>query len=276
LAQAKALLAAARPGTRVVVIGGGLLGLEAAAALNANGVTVTVLEGFAWLLPRQLAEPAGRRVQSYVEGLGIAVRCAASVAEIYGDESVQGVRLADDTELGTDLVLLATGVRPNKHLGAQCGLETNRGVIVDDEMRTSDPDIFAAGDAAEHRGVVYGLWPIALGQGAVAGANAAGKKSTFLGQQPSNQLKVLDLPVFSIGQITPADASYDVCEHSDPKAYRRIVCHDGAIVGVNLLGDLSLAAPLKRAIEARLQLSLLPPELRRLPEVQTRTKIRES
>jgi nitrite reductase (NADH) large subunit len=262
--QAKNVLMAARPGTSCVVIGGGLLGLEAAAALNAHGVDVTVLEGFGWLLPRQLAEPAGQMLAEYFEQLGVTIQTGASVAELFGDEAVRGVQLKDNTEIAADLVIIAAGVRPNKYLALQAELETNRGVVVDDDMATSDPYIFAAGDTAEHRGVVYGLWPVALGQGAVAGANAAGVTRVFTGTPPANQLKVLDLPVFSIGQFNPTDAAYTVHEHRKNGSYRRLVCHDGKVVGANLLGDIQTAGALKEAVERELQLADLPPEVRAL------------
>ena len=266
LAQAQRILQVVKPGTEVVVIGGGLLGLEAAAALNSHGARVTVVEGHGWLLPRQLAQSAGELLTAHLEGIGVAIARQAVVAEIYGDETVHGVRLQDRTELPARLVILAAGVRPNKYLPLQAGLETHRGVIVDDAMRTSDPDVFACGDVAEHRGVVYGLWTTALGQGAVAGANAAGGASSFGGTPPANQLKVLDLPVFSIGQFNPVDGGYVVLEHCEGGHLRRFVCHDGAIAGANLVGDLHLAGPIKRAIELGTQLSELPAELRALPE----------
>jgi nitrite reductase (NADH) large subunit len=267
LAHANSVLRSARPGMRCVCVGGGLLGLEAAAALNGRGVAVTVLEGFDWLLPRQLSRPAAARVAAYLEGLGIQIRCSAKLVEILGDESVRAVRLADELELPADLVLFATGVRPNKHLAMQAGLETRQGVVVNDALATSDPAIFAAGDVAEHRGVVHGLWTTALEQGTVAGRNAAGSNETFRGAPPANQLKVLDLPVFSVGVFDPTDATFSVHEDADERAYRRLVTRDGAIVGVNLVGDMKLAASLKRAVDGRTQLAELPPELRALPEL---------
>lgn len=267
LAHAKAVIQAAMPGRRAVVIGGGLLGLETAAALNARGVSVTVLEGHGWLLPRQLAEPAGTILAKYLGTLGITVRTSVKVAELHGDEAVRTVRLADDSEIDAEIVLLAAGVRPNKHLALSAGLETRQGVVVSDRMATSDPDIYAAGDVAEHRGLVYGLWPVALGQGAVAGTNAGGGRTTFTGTPPANQLKVLGLPVFSLGQFAAKDGSYAVTEHQEGAIYRRLVWHDGALVGGNLLGDLRLAGALTRAVELGLQLSELPDELGSLPEL---------
>ena len=124
-------------------------------------------------------------------------------------------------------------------------------------MRTSDPGVLAAGDVAEHRGVVYGLWPSSYAQGAVAGANAAGDHQEFDGLPPSNRLKVLDVDLFSIGQVQPADGSYDLFEEQGDGTYFRLVCRDGAVVGANLYGDTSLAGEVKIAVEQGTQLQEL-------------------
>ena len=133
-----------------VCVGGGLLGLETAGALAKRGLSVTVLEGFDWLLPRQLAEPAGRMVAKYLESISITIKCSVKVEEFVGDEQVRGIRLGDGQEVKADLVVLSTGVRPNSYLGRLSGLDVHHGIVVDDQMKTSDSAIFAAGD--EHRG----------------------------------------------------------------------------------------------------------------------------
>lgn len=257
-ADAIEILARAKINGRCVCVGGGLLGLEVAGALVRRGVRVTVLEGFDRLLPRQLAEPAGVMLKSFVEGKGIDVKCGARTEAFFGDEEVRGVRLRDGTEIPADLVVLATGVRPNSYLARQCGLEVNNGVLVDDNMRTSDPSILAAGDVAEHRGLVYGLWPTALGQGAVAGNNAAGgQRAVFAGIPPANQLKVLEVDLFSIGQFAPPDASYRVFERQEDSLYYRLVCRDGKLVGANLFGNTEHAGVVKSAVETGTQIAEL-------------------
>ena len=264
-ADAHALLERARPGAPCVCIGGGLLGLEAAGALAKRGMRVTVVEGFGWLLPRQLAEPAGRLLERHLTGLGMAVRCGARVEEIAGDASVTGVRLASGEVLPADLVILSAGVRPNSHLARQSHLEVKSGVLVDDHMVTSDPAIYAAGDVAEHRGVVYGIWPAAYAQGAVAGTNAVGGAVEFRGLPPSNRLKVLAMDVFSIGQAQAPDGSFRVYERTAGDRYVRLVCRDGALVGANLYGDASLAGPVKDAIEGGVQVAAAPALLAAFP-----------
>jgi nitrite reductase (NADH) large subunit len=265
-ANAVGILERVRPGAQVVCLGGGLLGLETAGALARRGAKATVVEGFDWLLPRQLAEPAGRLLEARLRALGLDIRCAARATEIVGDEAVHGVKLSDDSELEANLVILATGVRPNSHLARQCGLAVKTGVVVDDEMRTSDEKIFAAGDVTEHRGIVYGLWPTALAQGRVAGTNAGGGQATFTGMPPATQLKVLDIPVFSVGQFLPTDGGFRIIERQDGNVYRRLVCRDGAVVGANLFGDTSLASVLRDAVENETQLEELGEIAKHFPE----------
>ncbi|MBN1946811.1 MAG: FAD-dependent oxidoreductase [Bradymonadales bacterium] len=255
------IMARAKAGQRCVCIGGGLLGLETAGALSKRGLEVTVLEGFDWLLPRQLAQPAGRLLESHLEELGIAVHCGVEVEEIAGDEMVRGVRLENGQLLDADLVVVAAGIRPNSFLARRSGLAVNLGVIVDDRMATSDPTIFAAGDVAEHRGTLYGIWPAAYAQGLVAGVNAVGGAAQFERFLPSTRLKVLEVDLFSIGQFQPEDASYTVVEESEEGVYRRFVCRDGTMVGANLYGDTGLAGSVKEAIESRAHFDHMPPLL---------------
>jgi len=262
LKDARQVLERVASGTRCACLGGGLLGLEAAGALLKRGASVTVLEGFDWLLPRQLARPAGELLRAHLEGLGIDVRCGVKLEEILGDESVNEIRLATGQELPVDLLVLAVGVRPNSYLARTSGIDVDKGVLVDDRMRTSDPLIYAAGDVAEHRGVLYGLWPSAYAQGAVAGANAAGDELELASMPPSNRLKVLDVDLFSIGQFQPGDGSYQVLEEQAGEGtYLRLVCRDGKIVGANLYGDTALSGEVKTAVEEGTQLDELPAAL---------------
>jgi len=245
----------ARSSSRCVCIGGGLLGLETAGALSRNGVQTTVLEGARSLLPRQLPERAGKMLAQYVINYGIDVRCDVKVSEIVGDEAARAVRLESGDEIGCDMVVLSTGVRPNSYLARLCQLDVNRGVIVDDELFTSDRSILAAGDLTEHRGVVYGIWPASYSQGAVAGINAVGGEARFPGIPPSNRLKVMDVDLFSIGQIEATDGSYSTYEHETETTYVRILCQDSTLKGAALYGDTTSALVIKEAIEQQTQLS---------------------
>lgn len=253
-AHADAALAAAPKGAKVVIIGGGLLGLEAAGAFQKRGATVTVLEGFSSLLPRQLPARGGALLAAYLEKSGIAVRIGVKTKEIVGDEKARGVLLEGGEEIHADLVILSTGIRANSYLARRSEIKVNNGVLVDDKMTTSDPDVLAAGDVAEHRGVLYGIWPTAYAQGAVAGTVAAGGKAEFTGMPMSNRLKVLDVQLFSVGIIEPTDAGFQVYEKETDTTYRRIVVRDGRIVGAAFFGNTDAASAVQAAVEQKIQL----------------------
>lgn len=256
--DANAIMARFASVKNVVCIGGGLLGLETAGALRRHGLNVTVVEGFDWLLPRQLTPPAGRLLQQRLEAQGLMVRCGVQVMEITGDESVHGVLLHNGDELPAELVVIAAGVRPNSHIARQSGLRVHNGVVVDDRMVTSDPAILAAGDVAEHLGKLYGIWPASYAQGMVAGVNAVGGHARFNGVAPSNRIKVLDIDLFSIGQIKLEDASTICHEAIRDDTYRAFFCRDGQLVGAVLYGETSLAGRLREIVESRRQISEFP------------------
>lgn len=256
--DADSILSRLTSATNVVCIGGGLLGLETAGALARHNVNITVVEGFAWLLPRQMTSTAGRLLQQRLETQGITIRCGIKVMEITGDECVHGVLLDTGEELPADMVIIAAGVRPNSHIARQSGLKVHNGVVVDDRMCTSDPSIFAAGDVAEHLGKLYGIWPASYAQGVVAGNNAIGGQAEFNGIAPSNRIKVLDIDLFSIGQTQPEDASTIIHEELRDETYRAFFCRDGQLVGAVLYGETSIAGLLKEAVESRRQISEIP------------------
>lgn len=250
LEHAREMIQKLRPGTRVVCVGGGLLGLETAGALQKRGAEVTVLEGYHWLLPRQLPQKAANLLQGHLHRQAMIIKCGIQVKEFTGDEAVRAVLLEDGTEIPADLVVLATGVRPNSYLARDCGLKVNQGIVVNDQLFTSDEHILAAGDVTEHRGRLYGIWPASYAQGIVAGANSVGGRAEFTGIPMTNRIKVLDVDLFSIGQIQPTDASSRVYEVQDEANYRGLVCHDGQVVGAILYGDMTLLGVMQAAVEA--------------------------
>ena len=247
--DARRILAACRAGARCVCIGGGLLGLETAGGLARHGADVTLLEGHGWLLPRQLNSRAGEILNAYVAGTGIKLHNKAITREIDGNERVQRVLLEDGHVIPADLVVIATGIRPNSHLARLAGLEVNQGVVVNNLLATSHPDVFAAGDVAEHHGQVYGTWGPSQYQGSIAGMNMAGGCVEFGGIPRSNTLKVLGLNLFSIGQINPEDASFRTFDQEAGSHYLRFVFRDNRLVGSVLLGDTTLTAAVKKAVE---------------------------
>ncbi|MFH1726651.1 MAG: FAD-dependent oxidoreductase [Elusimicrobiota bacterium] len=252
--DADRILERAREGP-CVCIGGGILGLETAAALAKRGAEVTLLESFEWLMPRQLDRRAGELMGAHVRKLGIKLREKASTEALIGDKAVREVRLEDGTALPAGLALITTGIRSNTHLARKAGLETRAGVTVDGHLRTSHPDVYAAGDLAEHDGAVYGLWNAAQYQGGIAGLNAVGVPTVFGGLPRSNTLKVLGLDLLSIGKLQPEDGSCAVVTGEADGAYRRFVFRDNALVGAILLGDTAQGPAVKKAVEGRLDFS---------------------
>lgn len=237
---------------RCVVVGGGVLGLEVAAALARQGSMVTVIEFFDWLLPRQLNPAAGERLAAHMEKLGIRLICGGRIVELSGQDRVQGMVLGSGEVLPADLVIFSTGVQCNSALARQAQLEVNRGILVDNAMRTSNQDIFSAGDVAEHQGVLYGTWLPAQIQGTVAGRNAAGAEAQFEGVPRSNSLKVLDVDLFSIGEISSTEDNNELFEEQTEECYSLFVFHNALLVGAILLGDISLAPRLKKLIEKQI------------------------
>jgi nitrite reductase (NADH) large subunit len=255
--DADRLLAAAAAGSRLVCVGGGLLGLETAAALARRGAEVTVLESFGHLMPAQLDARAGELLAEHLAGVGVAVRTTVHVQELTGGARVAAVALEEGGSLDAEAVLLATGVRPNTALAITAALEVKKGVVVDTHLRTSHGEVLAAGDAAEHLGVLYGSWFVAQHQGAVAGTNAAGGDAEVGSVPRSHTLKVVGLDTFSIGQFSPADGSYRAIAGEGDGAYASFVFRDELLVGAILLGRLERAAAVKEAIEARWDFSEL-------------------
>lgn len=249
-ADADEILARTLGGARCVCIGGGILGIETAGALARRGVDITMLEGHDWLMPRQLNRRAGEILERHMRGIGVKVLRNARTAELAGGAAVAAVALQDGRRLPAELVILATGVRPNTALARKAGIEVNTGIVVDNELRTSAPGVFAAGDAAEHNGVVYGSWAASQYQGSIAALNMLGTPTPFGGLPRANTVKALGLELTSIGRFMPEDGSYVVVEHEEGAAYASFVFRDGRMVGAILVGHPSLAAPAKKAVES--------------------------
>lgn len=251
LRDANAILAVCARPVDVVCIGGGLLGLEVAGAISRRGAQVSVVESLPWLLPRQLDQAASRILQQKIESMGIKVHTGAKTKALLGGDHVESVQLEDGSVLPADLVIISAGVSANLELARKAGLAINRGILVDDMMRTSDPLIFAAGDDTEHQGRMYGLWIPAKSQGSIAGFSAAGKPAKFAGDPPSARLKVLGIDLFSIGQISPTENGELLLVDESGGNYASFLFRKGVLIGSILLGDASLAAKVKSAVEAQ-------------------------
>ncbi len=253
--DAKRVVEALDAGQRVICIGAGLLGIETAGALASRGGKVSLLESHDWLMPRQLDLRSGEILGEHLTRLGVELHVRARTDQLLGDERVAGVRLEDGRELEGDLVVISTGVRPNSYLARRAGLDVDRGLVVDHQLRTSDPDILAAGDLAEHMGQLYGAWGASQFQGVIAGRNAAGAGDMFGGLPRSNTLKVVNVPVVSVGQFKPEDGSFTVIEGEEDGVHRRFVFRDGCLVGAVLVGDAEAGAAARQAVEEYLDFS---------------------
>ncbi|MCK4763715.1 MAG: FAD-dependent oxidoreductase [Candidatus Aminicenantes bacterium] len=251
---------------RCVVLGGGILGLETAGALSRRGNDVTILEGYSWLLPRQLNEKGGIILEDYVRRLGIKTHKNARVKEITGDERVRGVLLESRETIHCELVIITTGVRSNSYIARMAGFDVNRGIVVNNFLETSAPGIYAAGDVAEHHGVNYGTWGPSQFQGTMAGMNAAGKKTEFSGIPRSNMLKVLGYDLYSMGRIDAEDASYRFIDGAVENRYYYFMFRDNRLLGFILLGDTSLSARAKTIVENGVDCSSL---LQKSPSVDS-------
>lgn len=243
--DADSIREAAAVSEKIVVIGGGLLGLEAARAL-ATGfpeVEVTILEYAEHLLMRQLDHEGARILQNWIEKLGSTVLANAETDEILSGDKVTGVRLKDGRTIECDMVLISAGARPDLKLAKDAGLTVNRGVVVDSSLRTSDEHIFAIGDVAEFDGKVWGMIPPALDQARIAAKKVLGQESpNYQGTIPSNTLKVMGLDLASIGKVrseheAPEGSFEEIrATSADGSVYKKFVIEDGRIVGAILLG----------------------------------------
>jgi NADPH-dependent 2,4-dienoyl-CoA reductase/sulfur reductase-like enzyme/ferredoxin len=248
---------------RAIVAGGGLLGLEAAYALLKLGLRTVVLERSASLLRRQLDARAGDMLRHYLEGLGIEILLNAEVGHVEAGSRLRAVHLQDGRRLEAQIMLVAAGIQPNVDLAADAKLEVNRGLLVDDHMRSSDPAILAAGDVAEFDGQVPGLWPTAVAQAEVAAENAVGGDKAYIPVIPATILKVVGIELTSIGRIEAAPGEEAiVLEDAAGGHYRKLIISEGRIAGAILLGHGNDAAAVRTAITRGFDVSAHLDELR--------------
>jgi nitrite reductase [NAD(P)H] large subunit len=223
---------------RAVVIGGGLLGLEAAYGLAKAGAPVTLVHLMDRLMERQLDAPAAALLKRLVEGKGIDIRLNASTKAIFGDGKVQGVELADGTRIAADAVIFAAGIRPNAALAQAAGIAVGRGIIVDDCLATNIGGVYALGECAEHRGTCYGLVEPAYEQAKVLAETLAGRAASYEGSVLSTNLKVSGVNVFSAGDFLGGEGT-EAIVLSDARqgTYKKLVIAGGRLTGAILIGD---------------------------------------
>jgi len=238
LEDTNAMIAASSPGAKAVVIGGGLLGLEAAAGMAARGAEVTVIHLMGHLMERQLDPAAGYLLQKDLEARGIRIHCKGATKAILGTDRVEAVLLEDGTVYPADLVCMAVGIRPEVRLATDAGLDIGRGITVDDQLRTSDPAIFALGECVEHNGQVFGLVAPLYDQAKVLAATLMGQKAAFQPQQTATKLKVTGVDLFSAGDFADAPGREDIVFRDPGRGvYKRLILDGDHLIGAVMYGD---------------------------------------
>lgn len=236
----------------VVVIGGGVLGLEAAWELKKSRCEVTVLELAPVLMGRQLDKTAGEMLKKISEGQGIQIHTGVQIEAIEGGEKAEGVRLADGTVIPAELVIVSCGVRANTALAKEAGIETDRAVIVNEKMETNIPDIYACGDCAQYEGINYAIWPQAVEEGKTAGAQAAGDDNTYSTEPAALSFHGMNTALFAAGDNGQnPDLIYKTVEYKDEgkKQYQKYYFLNNRLCGVILIGDTSRMAEMTEALE---------------------------
>jgi len=237
----------ARSGDGAVIVGGGLLGLEAAKVLSDMGLHVTVVQSSKILMNAQLDEIAGEMLARQIDRAGIFARLGRTVESIYGDERVTGVVLDDGTTLSTDLVVLACGVRPRVDTARASGLPVNKGILVNDTLATEVPGVYAFGECAEHRGKTYGIVTPVWEQAAVLADVLTGQsKERYRGSKLYTRLKVAGVDVASMGALEAELERDEVIQIVEERrdCYRKLIVRDGKLVGAMLVGNTDATAAL--------------------------------
>ena len=237
---------------RVVLIGGGVLGLEVGNSLRKTGHSIFVVEFFPRLLPRQMDKEGAEILKTQMEKMGFAFFLDAKTREITGDEKVKSIILDDGTIIDCDMVIISAGVKPNAELADKVGIKGNKGIPVNDGLETEINAIYAAGDIAEHRGICYGIWPAAEEQGKIAGVNMAGGSAIYTGTLPSNILKIAGINLISAGDIDPDKKLESIVQKgSESFIYKKLVIKDNSITGCILYGNIDNWKKIKKAMDEK-------------------------
>lgn len=230
----------------IAVIGGGLLGLEAANSLKKSGHVVAIINRSEYLLSKQLDRELGMMLNEEMKDLGFMVFTEKSTKAFIGEDEVRGIEFDDGTAADFDMVLISAGVRPNTELFKDTGLEVNKGVIVDSHLMTNKANVWAAGDVAEVEGRVMGIWPASRAMGKVAGANMAGGDGTYENPKAHTKLDLDTIQIFSAGKIGEGDVYF----YDDGDIHHRLYATDGRVTGAVLYGDTSAMGTFRKLVEA--------------------------
>ncbi|SHE89605.1 nitrite reductase (NADH) large subunit [Caldanaerobius fijiensis DSM 17918] len=236
------------------IIGGGVLGLEAAWALANKGKKIYVIENSAYIMVKQLDKNAAEIIQSMGEKAGISFIVSAQLKKINGEQSVSSIDINGSSAIPVDFVIFSTGVRSNVALLKDSPINANRGIVVDQHMKTNIENVYAAGDVAEYNGYSYGIWPVAREQGKVAGTNMAGEEILYSEIVPSNYVKVFGVDIFSAGDLCN-DGSYQFAVEDTDKSksiYKKVFFKNNMPVGAILVGDTKEANNISKAIKEKI------------------------
>jgi len=262
IADADAIRERAKQSKKAVMIGGGLLGLEAGNGLRRMGLEISVVEFSPRLLPRQMDVAGTAVLRRKMEEMGFRFYLGAKTREIVRGKDGLAVYLEGGEKLSADIVLISAGVRPELTLAKSLGLAIDKGVKVDDSMKTEMQDIYAAGDLIEHQGRFYGIWPASMEQGRIAGANMAGQEMKYLGTVPSNTLKVAGIDLVSAGEIDAEGRMESIVTKDEARGtYRKLVLQDNIITGMILLGDIRGKDEIQKAIKSKKNVSAIKENL---------------
>ena len=248
------MIESAKTNKVAAVIGGGLLGLEAARGLLNHGCTVHVVHLSSHLMNAQLDPIGGALLRTAMEAMGITIHLGASTAEILGEDRVTGLRFKDDTTLSCDMLVVSAGIRPNSEIGVRAGLTVQRAIVVDDHMQAEgDAHIYVVGECAQHRGQVYGLVAPLWDQAKVFADHITGRnpQAAYHGSKLATKLKVMGVELASMGITEPKEERDETIQFTEPKrgTYKKLIVRDGRLVGGILMGDISKAAYLMQAFD---------------------------
>ena len=254
LDDCSAIISEARTAKKAAVLGGGLLGLEAARGLMTHGCEVHVIHLARTLMNVQLDPPAAGMVKNAMEALGVQVHLDKATTEALGNGHITGLKFKDDTTLDCDMLVVSAGIKPNSEIAMQCGLTVERAIVVDNHMRSVDDfDVYVVGECAQHRGMVYGLVAPLWEQAKVLADHITGKNPNagYYGSKLATKLKVMGVEVASMGITEPADEDDEVVQFSEPRRgqYKKLIVRKGRLVGAIMLGDLSKVAYLMQAFD---------------------------
>jgi len=249
-----AIMATAKRSKRAAVIGGGLLGLEAARGLLNHGCEVHVIHLGKHLMNAQLDATAGRILRTTLEQMGITIHLEKATVDITGDDTVTGLKFNDGSTLDCDMVVISAGIKPNSEIGHSAGLTVERAIVVDNHMRSvDDTDIYVVGECAQHRGQVYGLVAPLWDQAKVFAEHVTGHNpaAAYHGSKLATKLKVMGVELASMGITEPTEDRDEIIQFSEPKRgiYKKLIVRDGRLVGAILMGEISKAAYLMQAFD---------------------------